>query len=193
MKTLIIITTILVTLLVTSTAHAKNTQPTTNNRPNIATIEGQPKSQKPEDPTSNGTPSQKFENSIQKLERVQERISNPEIGEQIQETARNQEQQQIKIEAKLQEMNARPGYLKFILGPDYKNAGEIRSSIANLQNQERQLTKIKDSLSDEEMQEMDEIILTVQEEIDQYEQQLKDSLEGFSLFGWLNRLFTNYQ
>ena len=184
---------IIVTSFITSIAHAKNIEPSANNKPFIATIEGEPRSQKPEDSIPSVAPSQRFEKSIQKLKRIQERINDPEIGEQIQETSRNQEQQQLRIEAKLQEMNARPGYLKFILGPNYRNAGEIRSSIVNLQNQERQLTKIKDSLSEEDMQEMDEAILTVQEEISTYEQQLEDNLKGFALFGWLNRLLTNYQ
>ncbi|MFC1710157.1 hypothetical protein ACFL0F_00655 [Patescibacteria group bacterium] len=189
MKKITLITTILFALLFTSTVQAKNTddKKPINNKSPIATMAGKTKPEKPMDSTPSASASKKAENSIRKLERIQERINNPEVGEQIRETTRNQEQVQLNIETKMQEMNARPGYLKFILGPDYKNAGEVRSNIVKLQNQEKQLTRLKDKLPEDTIEEMEEVLTTVQEEINSYEQKLQESLEGFSLFGWLNK------
>ena len=52
---------------------------------------------------------------------------------------------------------------------------------------------MSDKLIERQNLRVKEVAITVQEEINQYEQQLKDSLEGFALFGWLNRLLSNYQ
>lgn len=135
-----------------------------------------------------------LENALKNMERLQERINNPEAGEQVQETVRAQTEANIQIQERLQNMEARPGFLRFILGPDYKNAGEVRSSIVRLQNQERQMLKIKEGLTDpEDIDTIDEAIETVQSSIVNYQQTLSEKLQGFSLFGWLSRFLSGYQ
>lgn len=130
-------------------------------------------------------------NSIRNLEQVQERVNNPEVGSQIQETVQNQQRIQERIETKLQNLQGRPGFLKFLIGPDYKNAGEIRSEIVQLQNQQRQLERVREQLNQEDQEIIDEAIAEIDANINQLQTKLEESLSGFSLFGWLNKFLSN--
>ena len=133
-----------------------------------------------------------LKNSLRKLERLQEKVNDPEIGNQIQETMENQEEAQEEIEENLEAMDARPGFLKLILGPAYKNAGEVRSQIVHLRNQEKQLIRIKEKLGDADAGLMDTAIAEVQQATEEIKATLDDKLSGFSLFGWLSRFLAGY-
>lgn len=139
------------------------------------------------------SPQVQLENAIRKMEQLQERINNPEVGQQVEETTQNQEEVKTQIQKKLDEMDARPGFLKFILGPDYKNAGEVRSAIVRLQNEIRQMDRIQTRLNNpEDVGVMEEAINEVGESIRSYQDLLSDKLSGFSLFGWLSKFIAGY-
>jgi hypothetical protein len=145
------------------------------------------------DDVSESTLSGRMESVLRKTERLQERINNPEVGEQLQNSVQTQERTQERIESILSDMNARPGFLKFILGPDYKNAGEARSQLVLMRNQINQLTRLKESVDDaESQQQLQEIVDDLQNQSDQLESQLNERLTGFSLFGWLSRMLNGY-
>lgn len=134
----------------------------------------------------------RFENQIKKLERIQERINNPEIGNQIQQMTEEQNQIQERAEIAIEKIEGRPAYLRFLIGPDYRNAGELRSHIVQIRNQIRQLEQLQEKVTDQESDDIQEVIDGLNEEADSLEQDLSLKLEGFSLFGWLARLFAGY-
>jgi len=142
---------------------------------------------------STGGTRQGIEVAIQSLERVSVRESNPEIGEQIRTMTESHEQIQSKVMTALSNMNARSGLMKFIFGPSYKNAGEIRAQAAQLRNDAVGLTSLREELilaADQE--EVQGAIDSLEGEADALESELDQQLQGFSLFGWLSRILSGY-
>ena len=123
------------------------------------------------------------------LNRVVERTNNPEVGEQIRTMVQTHEQVQARTETALQNMEQRKGALKFLLGPNYKNAGEVRSNLVQLRNDVKELEDSKDELSAADVEEVDVAIAELEAQAVEIENQLEEKLEGFSLFGWVGRLF----
>jgi hypothetical protein len=132
-------------------------------------------------------------NSIQHLEKVMTRFKDPEDGNQVREMVQEQNQVQERVQVALSSMDARPGFLRFILGPDYKNAGQVRSQIVQLRNQIEQLTRLKEKLTLQQDQEsVQTAIDSLQAEANALEGELNQKLEGFTLFGWLAKLLAQY-
>ena len=132
-----------------------------------------------------------IETAIQNLNRVFERNNNPEVGEQINAMVQKQEKIQTRTKTALLQMSQRNQAVKFLIGPDYKNAGQVRSDVVGLRNDIRQLTRIKDAGSVADAGDVQGAIDELQLEADQLEADLAEQLSGFSLFGWLAKLFAN--
>jgi len=146
-----------------------------------------------EDEEESGAPGIRIRNSVRNLERVVTRFRDPEDGNQVREMVEEQTQVEERVQILLSSMDARPGFLRFILGPDYKNAGEVRSQIVRLEAQIEQLTRLKEKLTLQEDQDsVQEAIDSLEAEADALESELSEKLEGFSLFGWLAKLFAQY-
>jgi len=131
-----------------------------------------------------------IETATQNLNRVTERINNPEIGEQIRSMVQNHEKVQTRTKTALQQMSQRNQALKFMIGPDYKNAGQVRSDVVGLRNDIEKLEQIKEESLPVDAGDIQGAIDELQVEADELETQLAERLSGFSLFGWLARLFT---
>ena len=132
-----------------------------------------------------------IETAIQNLNRVFKRNNNPKIGEQIESMVQKHEQMQIRTEAALQKMNQRNQAVKFMIGPDYKNAGQVRKDVVGLRNDIRKLEKIKEDSLPADTEDVQGAIDELQVEADELETQLTEQLSGFSLFGWLAKLLAN--
>lgn len=129
-------------------------------------------------------------------ETVQTRTNNPEAGEQVTNMIQNQISIRNMIEAKLTEIEERPALVKMILGPDYKNAGEVKMQIDALKLQLVQMTQLREQLrvdlDSDEIGVVDDGIETIENSITYLESDLEEGLAGFSLFGWLNKLLSGY-
>lgn len=125
------------------------------------------------------------------LNKVVERKNNPEIGEQVRVMIQNHEQIQTRTKTSLQKMSNRNQAVKFLIGPDYKNAGQVRSDVVGLRNDISQLEKIKEDATATDEEDIQTAIDELQVEADQLDAQLEEQLSGFSLFGWLARRFAN--
>ncbi|TEU02479.1 hypothetical protein E3I18_00895 [Candidatus Woesebacteria bacterium] len=132
-----------------------------------------------------------IETAIQSLNRVTERDNNPEVGEQIRSMVQNHERVQIRTETALHQMSQRNQVLRFFIGPDYKNAGQVRSDVVSLRNNIRELEQIKEESLPTDAEDIQGAIDELQIEADELEVQLTEQLSGFSLFGWLARLLVN--
>ena len=131
-----------------------------------------------------------METAIQSLNRVSERNNNPEIGEQIREMVQRHEK--IQTKTALQQMSQRKQLVKLLIGPDYKNAGQVRSDVVGLRNDIRQLTRIQEKALPIDAGDVQGAIDELQAEADDLEAQLAEQVSGFSLFGWLSRLLSQY-
>lgn len=93
----------------------------------------------------------------------------------------------------LEEVDNRPAWKSFLLGPDYKNLGKIRSNLVQNRNEIRKIEKTIEKNKDEEnantlrarLGELEQERLKIFNYIDE-----KD--DGFSLFGWLAKLMSGY-
>jgi len=132
-----------------------------------------------------------IETAAQNLNRVTERSNNPEIGEQIRSMVQNHEKVQARTKTALHQMSQRNQALKFMIGPDYKNAGQVRSDVVSLKNDISKLEKIKEKSLPADVGDIQGAIGELQVEADELETQLTEQLSGFSLFGWLAKLFVN--
>jgi hypothetical protein len=98
---------------------------------------------------------------------------------------------QTKTQTAMKNMSQRNTALKFFLGPDYKNAGEVRSNLVNLRNDISKLETLKETANEEDMEDIDAAITELKAEADSLDTQLEEELSGFSLFGWLAQRLAN--
>jgi hypothetical protein len=85
------------------------------------------------------------------------------------------------------------GFKKFLIGTDYKNLGQLRSSLAHNENQVRQLTQISEELEEgEEKEAIKEQLMTMMQERERIKSIITENEEGFSLLGWVFRLMNGY-
>jgi len=138
-----------------------------------------------------GVVSKGIETAAQNLNRVAERNNNPEIGEQVRSMVQNHEKVQTRTKTALHQMNQRNQAVKLIIGPDYKNAGQVRSDIVGLRNDVKKLEQIKDKSLPTDVGDIQGAIDELQIEADVLEAQLTEQVSGFSLFGWLAKLLAN--
>jgi len=139
-----------------------------------------------------GNTNKYLENSIKKLQVVEAKTKNKEIRNEISEVIEEEEKSDFEISTSIATMEARPSIVKFIMGPDYKNAGQVRSEIVRLRNQVSKLNRIQEKAGATESGTISETIMTLQAELTAIETKLYNSLQGFSLLGWLNRLLTGF-
>ena len=85
-------------------------------------------------------------------------------------------------------MSQRNQVIKFLIGPDYKNVGQVRSDIVGLRNDIRELEQIKTESLPADAEDIQGAIDELEIEADGLEVQLAEQLSGFSLFGWLAKL-----
>ena len=131
-------------------------------------------------------------NSINKLQQVEEKTKNKEIKNQVSEIIEEEVQSDLEITTSIATMEARPSYVKFIMGPDYKNAGQVRSEIVHLRNQISKLGRVQEKAGASESGTIAETITTLQAELTTIETTLYNNLQGFSLFGWLSKLLSGF-
>ena len=127
-------------------------------------------------------------NAVQEMLQVADRHSG--VGEQIREIAQNQNQLMEQAEESLQEVKERGKFTRFLIGPNYRKLGDVETQ---LETHTQKLEEIK-SLRDEMTSTTDKDILDKQILLmENVSKELKDEVDseekGFSLFGWLNRLF----
>lgn len=144
---------------------------------------------------STDNPSEKdgdLNDSLNTLQEVQNKVKNKEAKDAIGLAEDAVHESESTIEASFKAMSGRPGFLKFIMGPDYKNAGQIRSEVVKLEAQINQLTREKSRASTADQVAIDASIKSLQSDLTGIETKLNSALQGVSLFGWLARILTGF-
>lgn len=130
--------------------------------------------------------------TIQKIETIKPKVKTPAVKQELDQIQTEQLKSDKTINDSLNKISTRSGLAKLVIGPDYKNAGAVRSEIVHLQNQVRQLTRLENKASTSEKPAISDSISALNQELLTIETRLMESLKGFSLFGWLNKLLTGF-
>lgn len=127
-------------------------------------------------------------NAVQQMLQVSER--NGVSGEQVRVIAQNQNQNQIELENALLKIQERNNFAKFFIGSDFQAINNAKAILEQSNQQIKELVQVKNQLENSS----DQQILTEQiqllENVNlQIENDLNNSQKGFSLLGWMFKLF----
>ena len=131
-------------------------------------------------------------NTVRKLNRITNETEDPEIGEEAGELAEEQENIEDRVEETIEEVDKRSSLVKFFIGPDYKNLGQLRKEVVHTRNNVRQLEHLREKAGEEEQGSIDEAIQALQAKASDIQADITERSSGFSLFGWLLRWFSGY-
>lgn len=113
------------------------------------------------------------------------------IGQQVRVVAQAQNDSASKIENSINDINDRSGFVRFLIGPKYGSIAEVQTAITENQTRIKVLTDLMNQITDPAVK------LVLQDQITILNQQntnlqsfVTDSESGFSMFGWLARLFS---
>lgn len=129
---------------------------------------------------------------MNKLGELEGKVRNPQAKAALEVATQVAEQSEATVESSLTEMSGRPGFLRFIIGPDYKNAGMVRSEIVRMRNEIAKLTRTREKVSAADQAAIDESISALETDLTAIENRLSQALTGVSLFGWLSKLLTGF-
>ncbi len=111
------------------------------------------------------------------------------IGDKVREVAREQNQAQGQIEQQLNLVETRRGWLKKLIGPDYKAVNNLRQQLEQNQVRIRQLTQLATEVTNQGDKTLIQGLGTV---LEQQNTALQDRIQveeqTTSLFGWLAQL-----
>ena len=127
-------------------------------------------------------------NAVQEMVKVAER--NGGIGQEIKTIAQAQAQNQGKIETGMQIIQGRSGFAKFFVGPNYNEINNAKKLLEQNREQIKQLDEIQNQITTEsDKQKLTEQVKLLEQTNQEIENSLNISQKGFSLFGWIFRLF----
>ena len=112
------------------------------------------------------------------------------IGQQVREIAQQQKQVQEEARQQLEKIEARQGFLKKLIGPNFKAIRNVRQHLEQNQLRIERLEQLKDQLSiqtDEDN--VDQAIQALEEQGQVLQEQISVEEHTKSVFGWLFRLF----
>ncbi len=128
-------------------------------------------------------------NAVQEILQIAER--NGGIGQQVKTIAQTQIQNQEKLEASLQKIQSRSGFTKFFIGPNYSEINNAKKILEQNREQIKQLNQVKNQLVNQgDVQNLTLQIQTLEQANLEIENSLLTAQKGFSLFGWVFRLFS---
>lgn len=128
-------------------------------------------------------------NAVQEMIQVAERSGG--IGEQIRTIAQAQNQNQVKLEESVEAVQKRSDIVKFIIGPNYKEIGSAERILEQNREQIQQINQIKTQLENSaDQQVLTEQVQLLENANLEIENALNNSQNGFSLLGWMFKLFT---
>jgi len=124
--------------------------------------------------------------AVQAMERIATR--NQGIGDQVRVIAQNQNRIQAEAEDALQTAQARNGFTRFLLGPNYKQLKTVEEKLANHTQNLAELKELRNQIQlVADKTTLDEQIAAMEEITAELENEILENEQGFSLFGWLSR------
>jgi uncharacterized protein YaaQ len=128
-------------------------------------------------------------NAVQEIIQIAE--NNNQFGQQIKAIAQAQNQNQIKIEESLEKVQSRSGFTKFFVGPNYGEINNAEKILEQNREQIQQLNQIMSQITNQsEQQALTEQVEILEQSNIGIENALKSYENGFSLLGWMFKLFS---
>lgn len=127
-------------------------------------------------------------NAVQEMLQMAER--NAGIGQQVKLIAQTQTNNQNKLETSLQKVQSRSGFSKFFIGANYSEINSAKKILQQNREQNQQLNQIKNQLTNQsDQQQLTQQLQTLEQANLAMENSLNASEKGFSLLGWMFKLF----
>lgn len=140
---------------------------------------------------------EKVKNVIGNLEQAairEKSVGNTQVSNQLQQVVQEQAQVQEQTAEAMREVESRGKIKTFLIGTDYKNLGQLRSSLVHNRNEIRKLTQALTQTQTEENKALIEAQLaTLMQERERIKTVITTNESGFSLFGWVSRFLLNYE
>jgi hypothetical protein len=115
---------------------------------------------------------------------------NEKVGGQVRTIAQEQVQTQSQIQAQLNKLESRSGWMKKLFGPDYKALKNLREQMEQNRLRIQQLTQLKNQVTNQaDETRLQEAIQVLVEQNTALEEQIQAEEKVGSIFGWLIRLF----
>lgn len=131
----------------------------------------------------------KVANAVQEMLKVADR--NGGIGQQVKAIAQMQTQNQEKLEVSLQKVQNRSSFTKFFVGPNYSEINNAKKILEQNKEQIKQLIQTRNQLTNQgDAQNLTQQIQTLEQVNLEIENSLETAQTGFSLFGWMFRMFS---
>lgn len=116
-----------------------------------------------------------------------------EVADEIEQIAEEEEETTDETAGTIEQLESRNKFKNFLFGTDYKNLGQLRSSLVHNRNQIRKLTKVMSQVQGEEEKLMlEEQLVVLTQERERIKDVIVQNEEGFSILGWIFRLFSGY-
>ncbi len=127
-------------------------------------------------------------NAVHQMLQVADRVGG--IGEQVRVVAQSQQQNHEEVENELDKIKDRSGFAKFFIGPKYEEIEKAKDLIKQDKEKITKLEELKSTLtSEEDKVKVDEQISIIKGAITEVEKIVGEEQTGFSLFGWLAKIF----
>jgi hypothetical protein len=130
---------------------------------------------------------------LEEVAKIEEAQGNTEVSEEITELADTSETVTSDTVEAIDEIETRPTWKTTLLGPDYKNLGQLRSALAHNDNAIRKLTKTFGEVTTESTTAVQTQLTTLLQEREQIYDIVKVEESRFSLLGWVTRFLTGYK
>lgn len=113
------------------------------------------------------------------------------IGQEISAVAREQQQAQKQIKEELDNLEARPGWVKRLFGPNYRAIKNLRKQIEQNRLRIQRLTQLQSQITNQaDRTQLQEAIQVLTKQNTVLEEQIQAEERISSLFGWLFKLLT---
>jgi hypothetical protein len=158
---------------------------------------GKPDKAKPVTPGA-GSNSKKHRENIEEVVEVltevaedEEEIGNTDVSDDLEEVAEEEEEIVDETAEAINEVEKQNKWKVMLFGTDYKNLGQLRSSLAHNTNAIRKLTRTAGSVETDEVA-VTGSLETLLEERERIASIIQEQESQFSILGWVSRLLSGY-
>ncbi len=131
--------------------------------------------------------------NLNEISDEEDQIGNEEVSDEIEEVAVEEEENVDDVADAIDAVEKRPKWKTLLFGSDYKNLGQLRSSLAHNTNSIRKLHKAQNEVqaygNEEDVQaQLGELV----QERDRIRSVITEHEDDFGILGWVFRFFNGY-
>lgn len=130
--------------------------------------------------------------SLEKVAKKEKAIKKEAVAQQIEDVTGESVETSDEAADAIAEVESRNPFKQFLIGTDYKNLGQLRSSLVKNENQIRKLTRTLEGVDSEDRTAIEDQLLVLTQERERIKTVITDNEGGFSLLGWVFRFLNGY-